>query len=221
MFSHVDFLGFQIGLITGLLLLSGGVILSKAGLIGGSNRNDLADSIQHLRTDNNVQRLETKAEKEEEDADLGIRALHDDDDDSDSTISSQSDRLELAEDHLEDEAGMASKEQVEESNDEIWKRVHIEEALSAELIRQCPNCLVAIVRETGCNMMVCSFCYAKMCYVCKKPIQGYSHFRLQNCQLQANSATKTKSFIPDLNLSKILRSALSTPPTMNSIRKMW
>ncbi|KAE8270875.1 hypothetical protein A4X09_0g1446 [Tilletia walkeri] len=55
-----------------------------------------------------------------------------------------------------------------------------EEALSAALMRFCPKCKAAIVKDVavqGCNKMRCN-CGTLMCYVCRKDItkEGYSHF---------------------------------------------
>lgn len=54
----------------------------------------------------------------------------------------------------------------------------VEEAMSEALMRTCPKCKVKIVKEDGCNKMVCTKCRAMMCYVCKKDIskEGYNHF---------------------------------------------
>ncbi|RAL04734.1 E3 ubiquitin-protein ligase RNF216 [Aspergillus ibericus CBS 121593] len=54
----------------------------------------------------------------------------------------------------------------------------VEEAMSEALIRNCPRCKVKIVKEYGCNKMICSKCRCAMCYVCKKDIsqEQYDHF---------------------------------------------
>ncbi|PYI06766.1 hypothetical protein BO78DRAFT_110826 [Aspergillus sclerotiicarbonarius CBS 121057] len=54
----------------------------------------------------------------------------------------------------------------------------VEEAMSEALIRNCPRCKVKIVKEYGCNKMICSKCHCAMCYVCKKDIsqEQYEHF---------------------------------------------
>ncbi|PYH91728.1 hypothetical protein BO71DRAFT_43134 [Aspergillus ellipticus CBS 707.79] len=54
----------------------------------------------------------------------------------------------------------------------------VEEAMSEALIRTCPKCNVKIVKEFGCNKMICSKCSCAMCYVCKKNItrEQYNHF---------------------------------------------
>lgn len=60
----------------------------------------------------------------------------------------------------------------------ISDRHLVEEAMSQALIRKCPKCSVNIVKEYGCNKMVCPQCRCVMCYVCKKNITGqnYNHF---------------------------------------------
>ncbi|OJD19471.1 hypothetical protein AJ78_00539 [Emergomyces pasteurianus Ep9510] len=69
----------------------------------------------------------------------------------------------------------------EQANDKKTPaRQKIEEAMSEALIRTCPNpkCKVKIVKEDGCNKMICVKCRSVMCYVCKKDItaEGYKHF---------------------------------------------
>ena len=55
----------------------------------------------------------------------------------------------------------------------------VEEAMTASLIRECPNpkCKKKIVKELGCNKMTC-VCRTVMCYTCRKDItkEGYEHF---------------------------------------------
>jgi hypothetical protein len=60
-------------------------------------------------------------------------------------------------------------------------RHQIEEARTASILRICPKCSVPIIKELGCNKMVCTNCRCLMCYVCKKDITGgkdggYEHF---------------------------------------------
>lgn len=61
-------------------------------------------------------------------------------------------------------------------------RHQVEEAMSEALIRACPRCKTKIVKEDGCNKMVCTKCQCMMCYVCKAditgrgPRKGYEHF---------------------------------------------
>ncbi|PKY05504.1 hypothetical protein P168DRAFT_317028 [Aspergillus campestris IBT 28561] len=60
----------------------------------------------------------------------------------------------------------------------IPERHLVEEAMSKALIRQCPQCKVNIVKESGCNKMICSKCSHVMCYICRQDITRaqYNHF---------------------------------------------
>jgi hypothetical protein len=57
----------------------------------------------------------------------------------------------------------------------------VEEARSEAMMRKCPKCKARIIKELGCNKMVCS-CGNQMCYVCQADISGqhkdagYQHF---------------------------------------------
>ncbi|KAG5292198.1 E3 ubiquitin-protein ligase RNF216 [Histoplasma ohiense] len=69
----------------------------------------------------------------------------------------------------------------EQANDKKTPaRQKVEEAMSEALIRTCPNpkCNVKMIKEDGCNKMICVKCRYAMCYVCKKNItrEGYGHF---------------------------------------------
>ncbi|KAI0776546.1 hypothetical protein BD413DRAFT_469028 [Trametes elegans] len=52
----------------------------------------------------------------------------------------------------------------------------IEEAMTRALMRNCPKCAKAFVKEYGCNKMTCPNCQSLSCYVCRKLISGYEHF---------------------------------------------
>ncbi|KAK7466958.1 hypothetical protein VKT23_004022 [Stygiomarasmius scandens] len=56
----------------------------------------------------------------------------------------------------------------------------IEEAMTRALMRNCPNCGKAFVKEDGCNKMTCPNCRTLSCYVCRKVIKGYDHFSQSN-----------------------------------------
>ncbi|KAL2819095.1 hypothetical protein BJX63DRAFT_27593 [Aspergillus granulosus] len=60
----------------------------------------------------------------------------------------------------------------------LSERHEVEEAMSKALIRNCPKCQVKIVKEDGCNKMICPQCRTSMCYVCQKDItkEAYGHF---------------------------------------------
>ncbi|CAK5264691.1 unnamed protein product [Mycena citricolor] len=55
-------------------------------------------------------------------------------------------------------------------------RHEIEEAMTRALMRNCPRCNKAFVKDHGCNKMTCPFCHTKSCYLCRKVITGYDHF---------------------------------------------
>ncbi|KAI0001329.1 hypothetical protein BJV74DRAFT_819893 [Russula compacta] len=52
----------------------------------------------------------------------------------------------------------------------------IEEAMTRALMRNCPKCQKAFVKEYGCNKMTCTYCRTLSCYVCRSIIKGYDHF---------------------------------------------
>ncbi|RMZ76354.1 hypothetical protein DV738_g5029, partial [Chaetothyriales sp. CBS 135597] len=57
----------------------------------------------------------------------------------------------------------------------------VEEARTEALVRACPRCKVKIIKEMGCNKMLCTKCGCLMCYVCKADITQtrggpYEHF---------------------------------------------
>ncbi|KAF9054814.1 hypothetical protein BJ165DRAFT_1337360 [Panaeolus papilionaceus] len=52
----------------------------------------------------------------------------------------------------------------------------IEEAMTAALMRNCPNCKKAFIKEQGCNKMTCPHCRTLSCYICRQVIKGYDHF---------------------------------------------
>lgn len=84
-----------------------------------------------------------------------------------------------------------------EYDEDVLMRTRVEEAMSESLIRYdfwfiflyifiymyqffffriCNRCSNPIIKESGCNKMVCT-CGMMMCYVCKKTISGYDHFQ--------------------------------------------
>ncbi|KAH7929949.1 hypothetical protein BV22DRAFT_1028918 [Leucogyrophana mollusca] len=52
----------------------------------------------------------------------------------------------------------------------------IEEAMTRALMRNCPKCQKAFIKENGCNKMTCPNCHTMSCYICRKVISGYDHF---------------------------------------------
>ena len=54
-------------------------------------------------------------------------------------------------------------------------RLTVEEAITAAKVRHCPSCKKSFIKESGCNKITCS-CGIKVCYLCQKKINDYSHF---------------------------------------------
>ena len=61
----------------------------------------------------------------------------------------------------------------------------IEEARTEALIRTCNKCKVRILKEDGCNKVVCTSCYAVLCDYCGKDITKvmYNHFDSENTRV--------------------------------------
>lgn len=76
---------------------------------------------------------------------------------------------------IEEEHQKPAADEVNRAHTEANMRAFIANRITHAMIRTCNNCGRNFVKEDGCNMMVC-VCGKKMCYVCKKPIDGYSHF---------------------------------------------
>ncbi|KIW99942.1 uncharacterized protein Z518_10870 [Rhinocladiella mackenziei CBS 650.93] len=70
----------------------------------------------------------------------------------------------------------------ENAKDNVLSARHlVEEARSDAVMRTCPKCKVKIIKEFGCNKMMCSQCACIMCYECKEDISSlggnpYHHF---------------------------------------------
>ena len=60
----------------------------------------------------------------------------------------------------------------------VEERHVLEEAMTKALLKTCPKCGVSIVKEGGCNKMICSQCRTAVCDYCGQDItkSGYSHF---------------------------------------------
>ncbi|KAJ7709797.1 hypothetical protein B0H17DRAFT_238676 [Mycena rosella] len=81
------------------------------------------------------------------------------------------------------------KEMQEDKN--LDGRHTIEEAMTRALMRNCPKCQKAFIKEQGCNKMTCPNCFALSCYICRKLITGYDHFAQQPGQPAVASSSKT------------------------------
>ena len=75
-------------------------------------------------------------------------------------------------------------------------RHRVEEARSKAMMRTCPKCKVKIIKEYGCNKMICGNCRAVMCYVCQMDISGtgkevgYSHFHRSGAKCALHDASE-------------------------------
>ncbi|KAK0499446.1 hypothetical protein EDD18DRAFT_852256 [Armillaria luteobubalina] len=66
-----------------------------------------------------------------------------------------------------------------EEDQHLDGRHAIEEAMTKALMRNCPKCQKAFIKEAGCNKMSCPNCHTLSCYVCRQVITGYDHFNQQ------------------------------------------
>ena len=65
----------------------------------------------------------------------------------------------------------------------------VEEAMAEALIRTCPACKVKVVKDLGCNRLICSKCGCSMCYICRQDITKtlYGHFTAPGkCEMNTN-----------------------------------
>ena len=60
----------------------------------------------------------------------------------------------------------------------ISERHILEEAMTKALVRNCPKCETPILKDSGCNKMICTKCKCAICDYCGKDIskEGYGHF---------------------------------------------
>jgi TRIAD3 protein (E3 ubiquitin-protein ligase RNF216) len=94
------------------------------------------------------------------------------------------------------------KSHIPKTCDEVKKekglpaRHMVEEAMSEALIRNCPKCKVKIIKDAGCNKMICSKCLCVMCYLCKKDIsrEQYNHFGKAPTYCDTHDERKPKRF---------------------------
>jgi hypothetical protein len=59
---------------------------------------------------------------------------------------------------------------------------YVANAISEAIVRKCKKCTLPVIKDGGCNRMVCS-CGAQFCYLCRKGISGYNHFDTSGCNL--------------------------------------
>ncbi|KAF8879405.1 hypothetical protein BD779DRAFT_1156124 [Infundibulicybe gibba] len=72
----------------------------------------------------------------------------------------------------------------------------IEEAMTRALMRNCPKCQKAFIKEQGCNKMTCPSCRTLSCYICRQIIKGYDHFN-QNPHAPTSSRGANKCLLWD------------------------
>ena len=60
----------------------------------------------------------------------------------------------------------------------VSERHIIEEAMTKALVKSCPKCQTSLLKDGGCNKMICSKCRCCVCDYCGKDItkEGYGHF---------------------------------------------
>ena len=80
-----------------------------------------------------------------------------------------------------------------ERQGETSMRAYIENKMSEAMLRQCHKCKKRFYKTEGCNSMRCT-CGAMMCYVCRKPIKSYDHFRRRYTTQCLSSSVPYKVF---------------------------
>src|SRR5438045_3623062 len=77
------------------------------------------------------------------------------------------------------------------------------------MMRTCPKCRVKLIKEYGCNKMICTNCYAVMCYVCQKDIsgtgkeQGYDHFHRAGATCALHDQTGVDRHAEEANAAEL------------------
>uniref|UniRef100_T1J9J9 RING-type domain-containing protein n=1 Tax=Strigamia maritima TaxID=126957 RepID=T1J9J9_STRMM len=90
-----------------------------------------------------------------------------------------------------------------EKKPEVDMRTFIENKMSDALMRTCPKCKCRLIKYEGCNRMTCT-CGQMMCYLCRQPIDGYSHFESFG---NSNSKCPITSNVFDLHQKELKSSA--------------
>jgi len=72
-------------------------------------------------------------------------------------------------------------------------RLFVEQQMTDALCRTCNNsrCKKVFFKEEGCNHMKCT-CGWEMCYVCRKTIKGYGHFKEGSCILHEDTKKRNR-----------------------------
>lgn len=78
----------------------------------------------------------------------------------------------------EDHENMSCQEFKEKKDEDLKSdsiRLKVEESITDALLRKCPTCSKAIIKEDGCNKIRCS-CKTLFCYICNLQVNSYDHF---------------------------------------------
>ncbi|RZB39510.1 uncharacterized protein BDFB_012314, partial [Asbolus verrucosus] len=88
-----------------------------------------------------------------------------------------------------------------EYDEDVKMRTYIENKMTEALLRECWKCSRKFYKESGCNKMTC-LCGARMCYICKQPVNDYSHFNSGSCPLYTEN-------LQEFHLDTVLKGAQS------------
>ncbi|KAF2723917.1 hypothetical protein K431DRAFT_282611 [Polychaeton citri CBS 116435] len=72
----------------------------------------------------------------------------------------------------------------------VSARHHVEEAMTAAMVRSCNKCEKKFIKDYGCNKMICPTCKNMQCYVCSQTITTYEHFTDKKLPRKNKSTTK-------------------------------
>ena len=100
------------------------------------------------------------------------------------------------------------KEMDQKDKEEVARK-RMEEQLTEALVRECWKCHVKYFKEEGCNRMTCprTGCGAMMCYLCKQPVQDYSHFYGQGGEPTATKTCRLWSDSKELHTRELAEAA--------------
>uniref|UniRef100_A0A1I8C2Y8 IBR domain-containing protein n=1 Tax=Meloidogyne hapla TaxID=6305 RepID=A0A1I8C2Y8_MELHA len=73
----------------------------------------------------------------------------------------------------------------------------IEKKLNEAVVRKCPRCGIAFMKEAGCNKMTCR-CGMVQCYICRESEIGHDHFTKNKCLLFEDANKKDEQLIKEI-----------------------
>ncbi|RVX67652.1 hypothetical protein B0A52_08181 [Exophiala mesophila] len=99
-------------------------------------------------------------------------------------------------------------------------RHRVEEARSEAVMRKCPKCKVKIIKDQGCNKLVCSQCRVILCYVCQADLtslghQAYSHFSDAKCPLHDNPGLNRHAHEAEVAEDEVIKKAKEEDSTID------